>query len=273
MRNIKLTLEYDGTLYAGWQWQKNALSIQEVLTKALEKMTEEKISLNGASRTDSGVHALGQVAAFQTSRNIPCEGFLKGINNLLPADIRITDCEEVPLSFHPTTDAKRKTYLYLLEVGKVPSALLKDRVWWVGPKLDIEAMEEASRCLIGEHDFKSFRGARSDIKTTVRRIDKIEIGQRTTDNGQRTKKDAARFWSVVRCPLSIVHSPLSAVPLSFTGTGFLKYMVRNMVGTLVAVGIGKFSPKDVKGILEAKDRTQAGPTAPPQGLYLVKVDY
>lgn len=239
-RNIKLTLEYDGTAYAGWQSQKNGLAIQEVVRRAIEQMTEEPVKLIGAGRTDAGVHAFGQVASFQTVRDIPCEGFLKGLNSLLPEDIRVKHCEEVSLHFHPIRDAKRKTYRYLFDTGKVPSALNRHRAWWVGLGLDWEAMEAAAACLIGEHDFKSFAAAGGEVKSSVRGLEKIVFARDQ---------------------------------ITFVGNGFLKQMVRNMIGTLVEAGRGGLQPEDVKKILESKDRTQAGPTAPPQGLYLVGVEY
>lgn len=252
MRNIKLTIEYDGTHYAGWQSQANATAVQDVVTQAIQTMVEEPIILRGASRTDAGVHALKQIACFETTKNIPCKGFLKGLNTLLPTDIRIIQCEEVLQSFHSIKDAKQKHYQYLLELGEGPSALWRNRAWWVGPKLDIETMEKAGRYLIGEHDFKSFQGPLSDTKTTVRKI--TELSLRTQQNNlQRSHNDT--------------------VSLYFTGNGFLKYMIRNMVGTLVEIGLGKRSVESMKTILEAKDRRQAGPTAPAQGLYLLGIDY
>lgn len=243
MRNIKLTLEYDGIRYSGWQSQKNGLGVQDVVCKAVEKMTEEKINLIGASRTDAGVHALGQVASFQTEKGIPCEGFLRGINSLLPDDIRVVVCEEAGLAFHPIREARGKEYEYLLEVAKIPSALLRHRVWWVGSKINCVAMEDASRCLIGEHDFKSFQGALSEAKTTVRNIYAIDFVAEE-----------------------------ESVRIRFFGNGFLKYMIRNIVGTFVDIGRGR-PLSDMARILYAKDRTQAGPTAPPHGLYLVRVEY
>lgn len=254
VRNIKLTLEYDGTNYAGWQVQTNAKAIQDVVCEAIAKMTEESVKLIGASRTDAGVHALGQVACFQTLRAIPCEGFLKGLNSLLPADIRVKGCEEVAKDFHPIRDAKRKTYRYLFDTGDVPSALERNRAWWVGPGLDWQAMGKAARYLIGEDDFRSFQAADSDAKTTVRTIETVDI--------------------YPTLPLPLQRGGVGGgVAMNFTGNGFLKQMVRNIVGTLVEVGRGRFKASEVKKILAAKDRTQAGLTAPPQGLYLVGVEY
>lgn len=244
MRSIKLTLEYDGSAYAGWQSQKNGAAIQDLVTAAIAKMTEEKIVLRGASRTDAGVHALGQAAVFKTARKIACDGFLLGLNTLLPEDIRVVGCEEVADDFHPIRHAKQKHYDYLLDLGRISSALWRRRAWWVGASLNVSAMEEAAKFLIGEHDFKSFRGALSETKTTVRRLETI---------------DFIRENKFLR--------------MKFSGNGFLKYMVRNIVGTLVEVGKSRLLPADVDKILNARDRNQAGPTAPPQGLYLVRIEY
>ncbi|MDO8494737.1 MAG: tRNA pseudouridine synthase A, partial [Deltaproteobacteria bacterium] len=156
MRNIKRTLEYDGTGYAGWQSQINARAIQDVVSVAIQTMVEHPIILRGSSRTDAGVHALGQVATFQTERDIPCAGFLKGLNSNLPEELRVIGCEEVPLDFHPIRNAKRKLYRYLIEFRRVPSPLWRNRVWSLAKPLDLEKMREASQFLVGEHDFKSF---------------------------------------------------------------------------------------------------------------------
>lgn len=244
MRNIKLILEYDGTAYSGWQSQTNAVAIQDILKKAVQTMTEEEISLMGASRTDAGVHALGQVAAFKTTRAISCESFLKGLNSLLPKDIRVKNCEEVSLTFHPLKNAKWKRYLYRIELEKIPSAILRNFVAWIPQTLDITAMQEASQFLIGRHDFKSFQGADASVKTTVRNLQKIEIAEKN-----------------------------NFLELIFVGDGFLKQMVRNIVGTLIDIGLKKYPPARMQEILEGLDRKLAGPTAPPQGLYLVEVDY
>lgn len=243
MRHIKLLLQYDGAGYAGWQSQTNATAIQDLVARAVSRITEKKVPVIGASRTDAGVHALGQIASFQTESTIPCDRFLKGLNALLPEDIRVAACEEVSLAFHPIRDTKSKTYRYLLDLGEIPNPLRRHRAWWRGPRLDIGAMEKGSLFLIGEHDFKSFQGSLSDAKTTVRRITSIDFAMR------------------------------EFLEITFNGNGFLKYMIRNIVGTLVEIGSGKRPPEEMKRILSGKDRREAGPTAPPQGLYLVAVVY
>ena len=285
MRNIKLILEYDGTNYSGWQSQANANAIQDVVSEAIEKMVEHKVVLRGASRTDAGVHALGQVAAFETDRSIPCDGFLKGLNALFPKDIRVKHCEEAVNNFHPTRDAKWKEYHYLLETGETPSALNRNRAWWAGPALDMAAMEEASRCLIGEHDFKSFQGQQADTKTTVRELNDIRItpllckeGGGISTPSKQVRKHTLLKQTVCLGPLDQVFlfaPPLQRgrVRLGFRAPGFLKYMIRNMVGTLVEVGQGKRSAGEVKTILESLDRRKAGGCAPACGLYLMQVAY
>ncbi len=264
MRTIKLTLEYDGTNYSGWQSQTNGTAIQDVVARAIQKMVEEKIVLRGASRTDAGVHALGQVAIFQTERDIPCTGFLKGLNTLLPEDIRVKRCEEAVNPFHPVKDAKQKEYHYLLEMGETPSALNRNRAWWVGSNLDLKKMEQASRCLIGERDFKSFQGPLSATKTTVRRLDCVSL---------RVPKGRSNPAKNLDCFVGLWPPRNDVVCFQFIGNGFLKYMIRNIVGTLVEVGQGKRPVANVEEILEARDRKKAGCCAPAHGLYLVAIQY
>ncbi|OGQ05293.1 MAG: tRNA pseudouridine(38-40) synthase TruA [Deltaproteobacteria bacterium RIFCSPLOWO2_12_FULL_44_12] len=275
MRNIKLIIEYDGTNYSGWQSQANATAIQDVLSKAIARMVEEPVSVIGASRTDAGVHALGQVATFQTSREIPCDGFLKGLNCLLPEDIRVKQCEEVSHDFHPIRHAKNKEYQYVLEVSQTPSAIWRLRSWWVGPTLDIAAMQEAAEVLVGEHDFVSFQGALSDTKTTVRRLDTIwyqvlhgKLGAGFQGEEMKSNEISNSYENRYQVPGGKMF-----VSFTFRGNGFLKYMARNIVGTLVEIGLKRMPVTAMQEILEAKDRRKAGPTALPQGLYLVKVNY
>ena len=245
MRNIKLVIEYEGTNYHGWQVQPNGLTIQEVIEEKIQIMTRERVRLTGSGRTDSGVHALGQVANFRTSSTIPVEGFHKGLNSLLPRDIVVQSAEEVDLQFHAQFGAKRKIYRYVILHREVPSALYRNYSWRVSGALDVAVMEEASRILEGKQDFTSFRGAEADTEDPVREV--FQTG-----------------WSIKES--DFLHFTIEA-------DGFLKHMVRNIVGTLVEVGKGKRSPDQFGQVLRARDRRQAGMTAPPQGLYLVEVKY
>ncbi len=245
MRNIKLVIEYDGTNYHGWQVQPNGLTIQEVVEGKIQTMTRERVRLTGSGRTDAGVHALGQVANFRTLSSIPVEGIQRGLNSLLPPDIVIQSAEEVDLQFHAQYAAKRKTYRYVILQRQVPSALSRNYSWRVAGSLNVLALNEASRLLEGKQDFTSFQGADADTEDPVREVFRAE-------------------WSVKEP--DFLHFTIEA-------DGFLKYMVRNIVGTLVDVGKGKRSPDQFGQVLRARDRRQAGMTAPPQGLFLVEVKY
>ncbi len=245
MRNIKLLIEYDGTNYYGWQVQPNGLTVQEVIEKKIEIMTKQKVRLVASGRTDSGVHALDQVANFQTTSLIPPDAFLRGLNSLLPPDIVVKSLEEVGPEFHAQLKARRKTYCYWILNRPLPSALYRHYSWHLPLPLNIEAMQNASRFLIGRKDFSSFQGAHPDSSKTVREVYKAE-------------------WS---------RKDPSFLVFSIEADGFLKHMVRTIVGTLADVGKGRTSVEDFQRILEARNRRQAGMTAPPQGLFLVKVQY
>ena len=244
-RNIRLTLEYDGTRYHGWQRQKNALSIQEVIEQALARITGEAVRLIGSGRTDAGVHARGQVAHFATRSTAPLRAFLQGLNSLLPMDIAVLQAEEAPLAFHARYDARWKTYEYRILNRPVRSPLNHSYAWWLPAPLDAAAMQQAVQSLPGEHDFFAFRAAGSRPGQAVRRV-----------------REAA--WH---------RQPEGWLKFTITANGFLRGMVRSLVGTTVEIGKGKYPPEYLSEVLEKRDRRLAGPTAPPQGLFLVKVEY
>lgn len=244
MKRIKLTISYDGTNYCGWQIQPNGITIEEVLNKALQKLTGEEILVIGASRTDSGVHALGNVAVFDTETTIPPEKIAMALNQRLPEDIVITKSEEVSPDFHPRYCDCSKTYEYHIINTRIPIPTKRLTNYFVSYNLDLDKMRKAAEYLVGEHDFVSFCNVRTDVENTVRTIYGLNILQ---DGNEIT--------------------------IRITGNGFLYNMVRIIVGTLIRVGRGFYEPEKVKEILEAKDRKAAGVTAPAHGLMLVEIDY
>jgi tRNA pseudouridine38-40 synthase len=245
VRNIKMILEYDGTRYHGWQRQANGLTIQEVLEEKVSTITQEGIRVIGSGRTDAGVHALGQVANFRTNSNIGSSGLLQGINSLLPCDIVVKELAEADASFHARYDAKSKIYLYQIYLGTVRPALCRDYAWFIHDTLDLDRMKEASQLLLGTFDFSSFCAANCGIRNHVRTVMAVDM---IIDS-----RGMAKFF--------------------IEADGFLKYMVRNAVGTLVDVGRGKLSRGELINIVEAKDRRRAGQTAPAHGLFLKEVKY
>lgn len=245
MRNIKLTIEYDGREFNGWQKQPNKLNIQGTIEQAIKVITSEDVELNASGRTDAGVHALGQVANFKTNSKIPIEKMAIAINANLKKSIRIKDAQEVEERFHSRLSCKRKTYRYIINNAKEASAIYRNLETHVPDKLDLKKMEEAIKYFIGEHDFKAFRASGTSSKSSVRTIYDAKIIQ----------KEDNRIW------------------IELTGNGFLYNMVRIIVGTLIEVGQQKIEPSKIKEILESKNRENAGKTFPPNGLYLVKVEY
>ena len=243
-RNIKLTIEYDGTSYHGWQSQSNSITVQDIIISAIEKLTAEKCTLLGSSRTDTGVHAIAQIANFKTDSNIPAEKFSLALNSILPKDIVIRQSEEVDLNFHARYSSKGKKYKYLIFNSKFPSALLRDRAYNLKSKLDVDLMQKAANYFIGTHDFAGFCSTGSSVKTTVRTIHDINV-----------KKLGEQ------------------IELEISGDGFLYNMVRIIAGTLVQVGLGKIKADEIPSIISSKDRKKAGKTAPAVGLYLVEVYY
>lgn len=244
MRRLRLTIAYEGGNYVGWQRQKTGPSVQAAIEDALFAMTQEKQPLRGASRTDAGVHAEGQVAHFDTEKTIATYGFFRGLNTMLPPDIRIMDVCEVPPTFDSRLSNIGKLYRYRLYRERV--ALPGDAriAWLLNHRIDLQAMRLAARHFAGTHDFAAFRAADCERLTTVRVVRRVDV----VGHGKR-------------------------IAIDVEGEGFLKNMVRIMVGSLVDVGLGKATPEHIAHLLQTGDRTQAGPTAPAHGLTLVKVLY
>lgn len=245
MKRVKLTVAYDGTNYCGWQVQPNGITVEEVLNQHLSELLREPIRVIGASRTDAGVHALGNVAVFDTTARMPAEKISFALNTRLPQDIRIQESREVEADFHPRFCNTVKTYEYKILNRRFadPTKRLYSLFYYI--PLDTERMKKAAAYLVGEHDFKSLCTHKAEVENTVRTIYDVEI-----------LKDANDMITV-----------------RIRGNGFLYNMVRIIVGTLLRVGSGYYEPDYMKELLEAKDRQAAGETAPPQGLTLVKIEY
>lgn len=245
IKNFKLTIEYEGTFYHGWQRQKSHPTLQAEIEKAITTMTGKSITVIGSGRTDAGVHAFGQVAHFKCDTRLGPTDLLKGLNALLPESMVIRGCEEVDEHFHARYDAKRKTYRYRILNQDLPIAIQRQYVWHIRHRLDIGAMRRASGHLVGRHDFKAFEGTGSPRSHSTRQVFKADIH----------REDEAYLIFEIEAD------------------GFLRFMVRNIVGTLVEVGTGKISPGDFKDILISGDRSRAGTTAPARGLFLAEVKY
>lgn len=243
-RSVKLIISYDGTNYCGWQVQINGITVEEVINRELSRMLGEDIAVIGASRTDSGVHALGNVAVFDTFSKIPPEKMCFALNQRLPDDIRIQDSCEVPLDFHPRYCDSTKTYEYKILNRRFDNPVMRLYTHFVYMPLDYEKMQEAAKYLVGEHDFKSFCSARTQVTDTVRTIYSLDV----------SKED-------------------DIIKIRISGNGFLYNMVRIIVGTLIKVGLKVYPPEYVKEILEACDRNVAGPKAPAKGLTLIGIVY
>ena len=264
-RTLKLTIAYDGTNYAGWQRQANAIAIQQVLEEEIAVIIGVHRPLNAAGRTDSGVHAAGQVASITIDHPITCDDLLRALNARLKAgDIRIRAIEQMPDRWEARIYAKSKTYRYAIWNGGVPSPFWRHVVWHVPQPLDLDRMAQATTALIGEHDFVAFQGRGTALKTTIRRMLTAEISEIN-----------------VHTALPIAPSPLNGAAeqsgrllrFEITGTGFLRHMVRTVVGTLVDIGRGNMEVDDMRAVIESRDRARAGHTAPPHGLMLWEVRY
>ncbi len=248
MRTIKLTIAYDGTDYAGWQVQRGEKTVQEVLQAAVEKVTGAAAGVIASGRTDAGVHALGQVAAFRTESQLPPDVLRRALNAELPRDVAILEAVEAPTRFHPIRDAVRKRYRYLIHDGPVRDVFRRRYCWQYPSRLDAEAMHRASQALLGTHDFSSFETSGAERKDSIRTVYDLRVGR-----GRGAERDL--------------------VTVEIEADGFLYNMVRAIVGTLVEVGRGAEDESWVAEVLAAADRRRAGPTAPPHGLFLVRVEY
>ena len=244
MKNILLTIEYDGKDFNGWQKQPNKLNIQGEIERAIEEITGEKVDLIASGRTDAGVHALAQMANFKTNSKLPVEKYPIALNTKLKKSIRIQKAEDVEENFHSRYHCKQKTYRYIINNSGQGSSIYRNLEYFIPNKLDVEKMQEAVKYFEGEHDFKAFKASGTSSKSSVRTIYKAKVEKQ----GER-------------------------IIIELTGNGFLYNMVRIIAGTLVEVGLGKIKPEEISEIIEKKERANAGKTLPPQGLYLVKVEY
>lgn len=243
-RRIMLVISYDGTNYCGWQIQINGITVEEVINRELSRLLGEEIAVIGASRTDSGVHALGNVAVFDTFSRIPPEKMCFALNQRLPEDIRIQESVEVPLTFHPRYCDSTKTYEYKILNRRFDIPTMRLYTHFIYMPLNVEKMQKAAEYLKGEHDFKSFCSARTQVTDTVRTIYSLDISK----SGE-------------------------IISIRISGNGFLYNMVRIIAGTLIKVGLGVYPPEYVKEILEARDRNAAGPKAPAKGLTMIGIEF
>lgn len=255
MRNIKLLIEYEGTNYAGWQEQKGLPTIQGTIQDIIKTITGEVIKVRGASRTDAGVHALGQTANFFSDTGIKTYLMQKALNSLLPSDIVIRDVRDVAHNFDSRHNAKSKTYRYIILNRAYPSAVHRNLSWFVPYRLDIDLMRKGAELLLGEKDFSSFRASACSSEHAVRELISINIE------------------IIPSFPPLIKGGEGGFIIIEVKGNAFLMHMVRIMIGTLVALGRGKITLKGLKDIIDARDRTKAGITAPPHGLFLKEVEY
>jgi tRNA pseudouridine38-40 synthase len=255
VRNLRLTLSYDGADLAGWQVQPGRATVQGALASAIGRLSGENVLPQGSGRTDAGVHALAQVASFATASTIPSENWMKALNDILPASIRVLEVTEAAPEFHARKSARAKTYRYRIHRGAICPPFLARYVWHYPYPLEESAMVAAARVVVGEHDFTSFAAVDAE------RVERIAAGEDVHTTNIRTI--FASSWT--REGEELIYS--------VRGNGFLHHMVRNLVGTFLLVGKGTVSLEDLRRILDARERTAAGATAPASGLYLVEVEY
>ncbi len=262
MPHWKLTIAYDGTPYNGWQIQPGLPTIQGALAQTLHRITGETVLPQGSGRTDTGVHALGQVASVTLDSTIPGPNLLRALNHILPTSIRVTSIEEAPSHFHARHSARRKTYEYRIAPHPICPPTLAPFVWNCTWPLDLAAMQQAAALVLGTHDFTSFAATERDLATRTREEEDYD-----PDPAQSEKSMVRTIFASNWC------READLILYRVTGSGFLHHMVRNLVGTFVDVGRGRTPPDAIPSILGSQARSAAGPTAPPQGLFLVEVDY
>ncbi len=244
-KNFKIIVEYDGSAYSGWQVQNDVLTVQHELERALSTILNRKIRITGSGRTDAGVHATHQVANFHADTNMEPDSLKKAANSLIKGPVTIMDCRVVADGFHARIDAVCKTYHYHIINRPEPVAIGRNYVWHIGKELQLAVMQECCPMITGRHDFKSFEGVGSPRSSTIREVYSAAVEKREKDG----------------------------IVFKISANGFLRYMVRNIVGTVVQAGLLKMGPERFHEILTARNRCLAGPTAPPQGLFLIKVEY
>jgi len=270
MTTFKITLAYDGAGFVGWQRQANGVSIQALIEDALGELDGRDVAVIGAGRTDAGVHACGQVAAFTIVRDLRPASVVRALNAHLPQAVRVIGAEEAPPEFHPRFGARAKTYRYRLWNDEVMSPFDRAYAWHVPGPLDVAAMAAAARRIEGRHDFAAFQAAGSSVATTEREI----FSSRIVECGLWTGRESTIGSAVESTIQSAIRNPHSALLCyDVTGSGFLRHMVRIIVGSLVEIGRGRQPVEWIVGAIAGRDRAGAGPTAPPHGLFLVRVDY
>jgi pseudouridylate synthase I len=277
LRNLKFTIQYLGSNYLGWQVQPNGPTIQGLIQQALQDILQQPATIISASRTDSGVHALAQVAHFRTEHVMDPATLQRALNSKLPPDISVLAVEEAA-DFHAQKNAVSKSYAYFLLNSEHRIPVLQATSWRLYGKLDLDAMHRCLELLVGEHDFNAFKAADSSAKTSVRRLMAVSLQRIPLESIARNLGNLFGVGSLVFPETAVQETKESKglpalIAIGFKGRGFLKHMVRNIIGTVAEVGLGRMTVERFREIFDSRDRTQAGKTAPPQGLFLLKIDY
>jgi len=270
VRNLRLILSYDGADFAGWQVQPGRSTVQGELASAIRRLSGENVLPQGSGRTDAGVHALAQVASFATASTIPVENWLRALNDILPASIRVLEVTEAAPEFHARKSARAKTYRYRIYRGAICPPFLARYVWHYPYPLEEAVMVAAADVVVGEHDFTSFAAVDPERVERMAAEENVGVGKSATTHLQTTNLQMTNVRTIFSSNWTREGAELI---YTVRGSGFLHHMVRNLVGTFVLVGKGTLSREEFRRILDARDRTAAGPTAPASGLYLVEVEY